>query len=166
MNRLLPTPALGCPDHPSFLALDPHPCPEVIYWAVDSKQLVIAQPERVCCPLVLTSQPRLTRIAGAGSVAKIVQARQDCIIWQAIEREFCLVHVTLVSLYSTTSHDWPETCNLQADLRLFARLSRPAVQGCFWHGARRFSMVTYVPAFSLLVSHGFQQLTCRLSTTL
>ena len=31
----------------SFLALDPHPCPEVIYWASDSKQLVIAQPDRV-----------------------------------------------------------------------------------------------------------------------
>lgn len=31
----------------SFMALDPHPCPEVIYWAADSKQLVVAQPERV-----------------------------------------------------------------------------------------------------------------------
>ncbi|OCF37476.1 hypothetical protein I316_00600 [Kwoniella heveanensis BCC8398] len=30
-----------------FLALDPHPCPEVIYWAADSRQLVIAQPERL-----------------------------------------------------------------------------------------------------------------------
>ena len=31
----------------SFMALEPHPCPDVIYWAADSKQLVIAQPERV-----------------------------------------------------------------------------------------------------------------------
>ncbi|ORY27733.1 hypothetical protein BCR39DRAFT_599265 [Naematelia encephala] len=30
-----------------FLSLDPHPCPEVIYWASDSRQLVIAQPDRV-----------------------------------------------------------------------------------------------------------------------
>ncbi|WVQ97903.1 hypothetical protein IAU59_005020 [Kwoniella sp. CBS 9459] len=30
-----------------FLAIDPHPCPEVIYWASDSKQLVIAQPGRL-----------------------------------------------------------------------------------------------------------------------
>jgi hypothetical protein len=30
------------------MALDPHPCPEIIYWAADSKQLVIAQPDRVC----------------------------------------------------------------------------------------------------------------------
>jgi hypothetical protein len=29
------------------MALDPHPCPEIIYWAADSKQLVIAQPDRV-----------------------------------------------------------------------------------------------------------------------
>jgi len=31
-----------------FMALDPHPSPEIIYWAADSKQLVIAQPDRVC----------------------------------------------------------------------------------------------------------------------
>jgi len=31
----------------SFMALDPHPCPDIIYWAADSKQLVIAQPDRV-----------------------------------------------------------------------------------------------------------------------
>jgi len=31
-----------------FMALEPHPCPEIIYWAADSKQLVIAQPDRVC----------------------------------------------------------------------------------------------------------------------
>ncbi|WVR04497.1 hypothetical protein IAU60_001501 [Kwoniella sp. DSM 27419] len=30
-----------------FLALDPHPFPDVIYWASDSKQLVIAQPDRL-----------------------------------------------------------------------------------------------------------------------
>ncbi|CAD6585258.1 MAG: hypothetical protein TREMPRED_004084, partial [Tremellales sp. Tagirdzhanova-0007] len=38
-----------------FLALDPHPCPEVIYWAADSRQLVIAQPNR----LVKEVLPRL-----------------------------------------------------------------------------------------------------------
>ncbi len=31
----------------SFLALEPHPCPEVMYWASDQRQLVIAQPDRV-----------------------------------------------------------------------------------------------------------------------
>ncbi|WVW78650.1 hypothetical protein I302_100610 [Kwoniella bestiolae CBS 10118] len=30
-----------------FLSLEPHPCPEIIYWASDSKQLVIAQPDRL-----------------------------------------------------------------------------------------------------------------------
>ncbi|WWC59431.1 uncharacterized protein I303_101987 [Kwoniella dejecticola CBS 10117] len=30
-----------------FLSLDPHPCPESMYWASDSKQLVIAQPEKL-----------------------------------------------------------------------------------------------------------------------
>ncbi|WWD00386.1 hypothetical protein V866_007298 [Kwoniella sp. B9012] len=30
-----------------FLSLDPHPCPDIIYWASDSKQLVIAQPDRL-----------------------------------------------------------------------------------------------------------------------
>ncbi|WVF69852.1 hypothetical protein IAT40_004633 [Kwoniella sp. CBS 6097] len=30
-----------------FLALDPHPCPEIMYWASDSRQLVIAQPDRL-----------------------------------------------------------------------------------------------------------------------
>ncbi|KAI9635380.1 HSF-type DNA-binding-domain-containing protein [Dioszegia hungarica] len=30
-----------------FLALDPHPCPDVIYWAADSKQLVIARPDEL-----------------------------------------------------------------------------------------------------------------------
>lgn len=34
----------------SFMALDPHPCPDIIYWAADSKQLVIAQPDRVRMP--------------------------------------------------------------------------------------------------------------------
>ncbi|RSH83817.1 hypothetical protein EHS25_005432 [Saitozyma podzolica] len=38
-----------------FLALEPHPCPDVIYWAADSKQLVIAQPDR----LVKEVLPRL-----------------------------------------------------------------------------------------------------------
>ncbi|WVQ75711.1 hypothetical protein IAR50_005341 [Cryptococcus sp. DSM 104548] len=31
----------------AFLALSPHPCPEIIYWASDSKQLVLAHPERL-----------------------------------------------------------------------------------------------------------------------
>ncbi|ODN79253.1 hypothetical protein L202_03268 [Cryptococcus amylolentus CBS 6039] len=31
----------------AFLALSPHPCPEVIYWASDSRQLVIAHPDRL-----------------------------------------------------------------------------------------------------------------------
>ncbi|WWD07869.1 hypothetical protein V865_005976 [Kwoniella europaea PYCC6329] len=30
-----------------FLSLEPHPCPDIIYWASDSKQLVIAQPDRL-----------------------------------------------------------------------------------------------------------------------
>ncbi|EIW68827.1 hypothetical protein TREMEDRAFT_63292 [Tremella mesenterica DSM 1558] len=30
-----------------FLSLEPHPCPDVIYWASDSKQLVIANPDRL-----------------------------------------------------------------------------------------------------------------------
>ncbi|KAK4684838.1 hypothetical protein P7C73_g5324, partial [Tremellales sp. Uapishka_1] len=30
-----------------FLAMDPHPCPEIMYWANDSRQLVIAQPDRL-----------------------------------------------------------------------------------------------------------------------
>ncbi|KAK8846874.1 hypothetical protein IAR55_005964 [Kwoniella newhampshirensis] len=30
-----------------FLNLDPHPCPNIIYWAADSFQLVIAQPDRL-----------------------------------------------------------------------------------------------------------------------
>ncbi|WRT64940.1 uncharacterized protein IL334_001880 [Kwoniella shivajii] len=30
-----------------FLSLDPHPCPDIIYWASDSKQLVIAQPDKL-----------------------------------------------------------------------------------------------------------------------
>ncbi|KAL7419400.1 hypothetical protein Q5752_006238 [Cryptotrichosporon argae] len=30
-----------------FINLDPHPCPEIIYWATDSRQLVIAQPDRL-----------------------------------------------------------------------------------------------------------------------
>ena len=40
-----------------FMALEPHPCPEIIYWAADSKQLVIAQPERVCDFLLLVNEP-------------------------------------------------------------------------------------------------------------
>ncbi|WVN87421.1 uncharacterized protein L203_102601 [Cryptococcus depauperatus CBS 7841] len=31
----------------AFLSLNPHPCPDVIYWASDSKQLVIAQPDKL-----------------------------------------------------------------------------------------------------------------------
>ncbi|WWD22186.1 hypothetical protein CI109_106677 [Kwoniella shandongensis] len=30
-----------------FLNLNPHPCPDIIYWAADSRQLVIAQPDRL-----------------------------------------------------------------------------------------------------------------------
>ena len=45
------------------MALDPHPCPDVIYWAADSKQLVIAQPERVSHPLVRDQERTLTNVA-------------------------------------------------------------------------------------------------------
>ncbi|WWC87115.1 uncharacterized protein L201_002001 [Kwoniella dendrophila CBS 6074] len=30
-----------------FLSLEPHPCPEIMYWATDSRQLVIAQPDKL-----------------------------------------------------------------------------------------------------------------------
>ena len=31
----------------SFLALDPHPYADTLYWATDGRQLVIAQPDKV-----------------------------------------------------------------------------------------------------------------------
>jgi hypothetical protein len=52
------------------MALDPHPCPEIIYWAADSKQLVIAQPDRVC----LASQQLANGIARQRDLTPSLQA--------------------------------------------------------------------------------------------
>jgi hypothetical protein len=40
----------------SFLALHPHPYPDVIYWAADSKQLVIARPDKVNTRVKITGR--------------------------------------------------------------------------------------------------------------
>jgi hypothetical protein len=55
------------------MALEPHPCPEMIYWAADSKQLVIAQPDRVCLSVALAIEADGS--ACKGDSAASVQAR-------------------------------------------------------------------------------------------
>lgn len=106
----------------SFLTLDPHPCPEIIYWAADSRQLVIAQPDRVSLGVRSRRGRSDDDVACEGGPAEIVQAWQIFIVWSTAQCALFL-HSLLRDEVSLM---------IMLDLRVLSVVPWESVQRCQW----------------------------------